>query len=253
MQCGIAAILAFRKLLAHQKLCPGLVGDRAEAEARRISPQVDRPAGQQLGEIGDIRLSVASGRTDRVQFQAFACQVLVEAAMAALARRAVWPNRPGIVEIHQHRRMAHDGEQHVLEPPGDVRADRLLDEGASSRRHTTPDRDGEVIGPEPHQPLTEGPRRGQRILQSGRGLGVVQSAARAARRVAASQPDPARSAASPRAGARPRLADPWVWVRQLAAQPLGRIARHTFPTTATQPEAHKCLCSTNVHDRAITS
>jgi hypothetical protein len=65
--------------------------------------------------------------------------------------------------------VVHDREQHVGEVPGDVRADRLLDESTGHRRAYGPvQRDHEMVGPEPHQPLAEWRRRGERIAQPDR-------------------------------------------------------------------------------------
>ncbi len=182
LQRGDAAFLARREMPSHDGLFARFVGERAEAEARRIVAQVDRPAGQHLGEAGHVRLGVAGRRTDGVQFHAFAGEVLVQPAMAALAGRTVRSNRANVVQIHQHRRMAHDRQQHVGEAPGHMRADRLLNEGAGDRcALAATQRDGEMVGPEPHQPLAEWRRGDQRIGQfRGRILAEHRAAARLA-------------------------------------------------------------------------
>ena len=103
------------------------------------SLQVDRPAGQDLGELGDVGLGVAGGGAD-------ACAAPGTRApgsrSARLCRRsparAVGPDRLGVVEIDQHRRVAHHRQQHVVEAAGHVRADRLAHEGAGHRRACRP-------------------------------------------------------------------------------------------------------------------
>ena len=70
------------------------------------------------------------------------------------------PDRADVVEIEQHRRVAHHRQQHVGEAAGDMRADRLLDEGARQRGAlAAAQRDREVVGPEPDQPFAERRRR----------------------------------------------------------------------------------------------
>jgi len=177
VQCRHAAGLIGREGPPHQHRRAGLVRRAAEQEAGRFGAQVHRPAGQDAGEIGHIGLSVAGGRADGVQFHAFARQVLVQAAVAALAGHAVRPDRPGILQIQQHRRMAHHGQQHRLEPLGDVGADRLFDERADQRGAAAlADRDGEVVGPEPHQPLTERCRCGEGVVELRLRVGVEHRA-----------------------------------------------------------------------------
>ena len=90
----------------------------------------DRPAGQDLGEIGDVVLRVGRAHAERVQFQDLARQILVEAAVAIDAGDRVGTDRLGVVEVQQHRRMAFGGEQHVGEAAEYMRADRLALIGA---------------------------------------------------------------------------------------------------------------------------
>ena len=184
MQRRDAAFLAWRKAPAHDDLLARLVRERAEAEAGRIGPQVDRPAGQHPGEVGHVGLGVAGGGADGVQFEALARQVLVQPALAALTGRAVRADRAGVVQIQQHRGMAHHRQQHVGEPTGDMRADRFLDEGAGhSRALATAQRDREVIGPEPDQSFAERRLGRQRVGQLRRRVLAEQGpAARLTRR-----------------------------------------------------------------------
>ena len=58
-------------------------------------------------------------------------------------------DRAGIVEIEQHGRVAHHGQQQIVEAAGHMGADRLALEGAGKAQHDRPDDgDGEMIGPE---------------------------------------------------------------------------------------------------------
>ena len=219
-----------------------LVGERAEAEAGRFGAQVDRPAGQDLGEIRHVGLGVAGGGADGVQLHALAGEVLVQAAMAALAGRAVRADRAGVVQVDQHGRVAHHRQQHVLEPAGDMRADGLLDEGAAQRGGAAADRDGEMVGPEPDQPFAERRRGGQGVLQRGarlahdtaRGRGARPSAACSAGRSAAPPAPVAVLVAAGRCGSG-RLA-------QLVQQPGGRVGGQRFLAAAAEAEADQCLC-----------
>ena len=77
-------------------------------------PAMDQPV-RILAKLGDVGLGVAAVDADRVQLQDLAGEVLVEAEAAALAGPGMRPDRLGVVEIEQHRRMARDGEQHVAE------------------------------------------------------------------------------------------------------------------------------------------
>ena len=125
-------------------------------EPQRLVVEFDRPAGQDAGERRDVRLGVPGGGTDRVQFHALAREVLIQAAVRVQSGDAVRPDRAGVVEVHQHRRVPHDRQQHVRERPRHVRPDRLRHERACEPGAlAAPCRDGKMVGPEPDQPLPE--------------------------------------------------------------------------------------------------
>ena len=115
MQHRDAAGFAGREAVAHDDLFARLMREGAEAEPGRVGAQVDRPAGQHLGEVGNVGLGVAGGGADGVQFHAFAGEVLVQAAMAALAGGAVGADRLGVVQVDQHGGVVHHRHQHGLE------------------------------------------------------------------------------------------------------------------------------------------
>jgi hypothetical protein len=170
-QCGGAAGLAGREGLLKQGLAAGLVREWPVAEARRVGFQIDRPAGEDIRERCHVRLGVSGRRADGVQFQGFARQSLVKAAMGALPGRAVGTERGGVVEVEQHGWMAHHRQDHVAEWAGDVGADRFFDEGggdggafAAAQGHD------EMVGPEPDQTLAKRGRGRHGLWQLRRGL-----------------------------------------------------------------------------------
>ena len=87
-----------------------------------------------------------------MQLQNFARQILVQSPAAVDAGNRVRPDRRGVVEIEQHRRMGFGGEQHVGEAAEHMRPDRLALIGAGETRHLV-GRHAEMVGPEPHQPF----------------------------------------------------------------------------------------------------
>ena len=105
--------------LADHGLRAGLVHARIEDEhaaALGVLPRRnDSPAGDDLGETGDVVLRVDAAHAERMQLENLARQILVEAAAAVLAGARIRADRARIVEIDQHRRMALDREQHVAE------------------------------------------------------------------------------------------------------------------------------------------
>ena len=95
---------------------------------------IDQPVSTRA-KLGHVGLGVAGSRADRVQFQAFARQVLVQPALAALPGLAVRPDRAGVVEVEQHRGVAHRPPAACRRSGRDMRADRLLDECPASAAH----------------------------------------------------------------------------------------------------------------------
>src|SRR6185369_11051102 len=89
----------------------------------------DRPAGDGLGEGGDVRLRVTAVDAERVQLEDLARQVLVDVEFAPTLRIAaalqktrgarIRADRRLVVEVQQHRRVLLDREQQIREMPGD--------------------------------------------------------------------------------------------------------------------------------------
>jgi hypothetical protein len=139
-----------------------------EAEAREAAVHVlaaDRPAGDRLRERRDIGLRVSAIHAERVQFEDFTREVLVDIQLAittTTARRElrcarVRTDRRVVVEVQQHRGMLFDGQQQVDELSRDVRANRLALHGARQAKHRDlVDRYREVIGPELGEAFEEG-------------------------------------------------------------------------------------------------
>jgi hypothetical protein len=113
-----------------------------------------RPAGQHLGEIRHVGLRIAAADTERVEFENFTGEILVQPFVAVDARNRVGAHRADIVEVIKHRRMAFDGDQHVGEAPKHVGADRLALVGAD-HGDIFVGRDAEMIRPEPNQAFDE--------------------------------------------------------------------------------------------------
>ena len=134
----------------------GVEGEGAGLAEHARRPD-DRPSRENAGESGDVGLAVAAADADRVQLQDFAAQVLVEAAVRALAGSRVRADGARVVEEVQHRRMTLGGQQHVGEPPEHVRADRLALEraGGDSAEAALRRADAEMVGPEGDEPLGE--------------------------------------------------------------------------------------------------
>ena len=87
-----------------------------------------------------------------MQLQDFTREILVEATAAVDAGRRLGPDRTGVIQVHQHRRMRFDGEQHVRKAAKDVRADRLALVGAGQRAYLVGGH-AEMVRPEPDQPF----------------------------------------------------------------------------------------------------
>ena len=131
-------------------------GSCVSSRKRKAAVLVDRPAGQDAGELGHVGLGVAAVHAQRVQLHQLAGEVLVQAAVAALAGGRARADRAGVVEVDQHAGVADDGAQQVEEAAGDVRPDRLALEGpGEAQQLRAAGRDGEVVAPEQDQPLAE--------------------------------------------------------------------------------------------------
>ena len=93
------------------------------------------PAGEHLGEAGDVVLGVDAAHAERMQLEDLAREVLVEAGVADEAGHGVGADRARVVEIDQHRRVAFRRQQHVGEAAEHMRPDRLALVGAGHARH----------------------------------------------------------------------------------------------------------------------
>ena len=132
----------------------------------------DRPAGDDLGERGDVGLRVAAADAERVQLEDLAREVLVDAdlALGLAARRA--PRRlrmrtdgEMVIEVQEHRRVRLGREQQRAEVAEHVRPDRLaLEAAGETGEKLLVDGDREVVSPELRQPLGER-TLGCRLLQ----------------------------------------------------------------------------------------
>ena len=136
---------------------------------RRVAVHRRPAASSRTRELGDVGLRVPAANAERMQLQDLARQVLVEAARSLLplarphAGQAARTDRLRLVEVQQHRRMAHDRQQQVFEAAQHVRADRIgLEAAGQPDDQELVDRDREVVRPEVHQSLDEGGRGQQR-------------------------------------------------------------------------------------------
>ena len=104
------------------------------------------------------------------------------------------------------------------------------------------DRDGEVVGPEPHQALAERRGGGQGVVQLGAGLGLEQRRhARAGPAGGLVSPVEAQRFQAGR-GAGRRVDAGGVGLAQLVVQPGGRVGGQRLLATAAQAEADQRLC-----------
>ena len=247
-----ATLLPVGKAPAEKGLLTRLMNIGAKTKAGLLLDAVGhRPASDDAGEVGDIGLGVAGGRADRMQFEAFAGQILVEAPARPCTDRAVRAHRPGIVEVEQHRRVPHHGQQHVAEPPRHVRPDGCADEIPTQRTGAAAaEADGEMVGPEPHQPLPKRPRCGERICHHRLQLGAKQTthcALRAGWRW---------SGAVLLDGRKPvgNGCPVWAAIRasELIAEPGCRVTRNWLLSATAEAEADQRVCSGIVHNRSVS-
>ena len=144
-----------------------------------IARQRHAPASDRARQFGDIALAIAAIHAQGVQLQDLARQVLVQSGPARrhaagrcapprpLAHRRVLADRGGVVQVAQHRRMGFHRHQQCVEAAEQVGPHRLAFHRCRvQRRGALVDRDGEMVGPEPHQPLGE---------TVGRGCGVAMA------------------------------------------------------------------------------
>jgi hypothetical protein len=241
------------ELVFQYRLGARFVGEWAVAEAGRVGFQVDRPAGEDIREGRDIGLGVAGLRADGVQFHALAGEVFVQAAMGFQADRAVGAERPGIVEIQQHRRVAHDRQHHVAELAGDVGADGFLDEGGGNGgARTLAPGNGEVVGPEPDQAFAERGRSRDRVGQLGGGLRLEQGrdTGFAGRWLCLTIFMQRRQ---PLGGGRRIIQPCGIGLVNLIQQPSCWVGRQRFGATAAKAEPHESLSGADVHGRHCSS
>ena len=154
------------------------MGVGVEGETARLAELAvatgDRPAGEDIGELGDVALRVAGADAHGMQLEGLARQVLVQAAVVGVAGERIGTDRLRIVEEVEHRRMLLDGAQHVGETAEHMRTDRLALEraGGGAANAALGDRDAEVVRPERGQPLDIADRRRARLRQPRLGVGA---------------------------------------------------------------------------------
>ncbi len=153
------------------RLRAGLVHARIELELaaahRVLAKRHERPAGDHIGETGDVLLGVDRAHTQRMQFEDLARQIFVEAAFLPQPGNRVGADRARIVEIDEHRRMGFGGQQHVAEAAEHVRADDLAFIGAANLAHVAlVRRHAEMVRPEPDEPLEEADLGAERGLDA---------------------------------------------------------------------------------------
>ena len=162
--------------VADHRLRAGLVGapqkDKLAAVIRVRHGRQDGPAGQDLGEIGDVGLGVDSAHAERVQFKDFAREVFVETFVTIDAGNRVGADGLLIVQIKQHRRMTFHRKQHVAEAAQHMRADRFALVTAGHDRGVGVD--AEMVRPEPHQALDQAELGVDRSIEPRLGLFAKQ-------------------------------------------------------------------------------
>ena len=103
-ECRDTALLTRGKAAPHQDLLARLVHLGPEAEPGRFVLAIgDRPPRQDPGVAGDVRLGVAGGWAERVQFQGFPAPDSRSAPSSRFNPAVlVRPERPGVVQIGEH-------------------------------------------------------------------------------------------------------------------------------------------------------
>ena len=186
-------------------------------------------------------MTVCSSRHSRARFS-------LRPRLPSQSGAAVGTDRGLVIEIYQHRRVPHHRQQHVGEAAGDVWPDRLADERADHRRDLAASQaDGEMVGPEPHQPLAKRGVGGEPIVDH-RGEIVLEHLTRAQVlavcrghfAVVAPGGQSLRGAGS---GHRKN----WVWPVKLPREPCGGIVRERLLPPASEAEADHCLGCARVH------
>ena len=97
--------------------------------AHVIADQVDGMTTTRFKSL-DVALRIAAANPERMQFENFAGEVLVNPGILvaprldALARHAVGADRPVLIEVANHRRMHFGSGEHVGEAAHDMGPDR---------------------------------------------------------------------------------------------------------------------------------
>ncbi len=144
------------------------LGPRLRPAADEDAPPAgmhDQP-GQQFRKLAHIVLRISGPDAQSVQLQQLARQVLVQPAPPLQPDLGIRPERDRLVEVDQHGRMCLDRQQQVREPPRQVGPDRIADQrGGQFPLARAPETDGEMVGPEQHQPFAEPLGRGDHPAQ----------------------------------------------------------------------------------------
>src|SRR5436305_7229716 len=83
------------------------------------------PARDDARKRGDVLLRIAPADAERMQLHDLAREILIQPALAVLARARIRSERLLVIEEEQHRRMLLDSFEHVGKTPEHVRPDRL--------------------------------------------------------------------------------------------------------------------------------
>lgn len=89
---GKTALFALREFLPHEGFGAWFMGSPAKDKAERWVDGGDGPAGQDIGEAGDIRLRITCRGSERMQFQDFPREVFIEATRARAGGAAIGPD-----------------------------------------------------------------------------------------------------------------------------------------------------------------
>ena len=134
-----------------------------------------RPPGQDLGEVGHVRLGIAAVDAQRVKFENLTREILVVGTVLLgilLGIGGSGSNRHLVFEITDHRGVGADGLQQVRELAESALADDTALQMACGGHHQVALAavDRKVVGPELHEPLGEAHLRFERLGVAGRGL-----------------------------------------------------------------------------------
>ena len=125
------------KAAAQQRLVALVVQALGKTKAF-AAPQVDRPAGENAGQLAHVGLGVAAVDAQRVQLHQLPGVVFIQAAVVAL----------GLVQVQQHGRVLGTGQQQIFKAAQRIRADDVNHVMPDERPHgALADKHIEVVKP----------------------------------------------------------------------------------------------------------